>query len=190
VLGRSYFFIEYRHQREFYLLGGQFSFISTGKDGEGVRCGCSLSRTYSKSIDQSSSLAEPVYPFTTDAAGRAIDPTLSRAISTFDMRHNFVASYRYELPLNRLFNRHERLTRGWAISGITRFSTGFPVTLFNNRDTSLLGTIPNGINNNGVDTPSYRPGRLGVDTNPRNERPEFNTALFGLPQLVYIGTRV
>jgi hypothetical protein len=30
-----------------------------------------------------------------------------------------------------------------------------PVTLLNNNDTSLLGTIPNGINNNGVDTPQW-----------------------------------
>ena len=59
--------------------------------------------------------------------------------------------------------RQLRLCRfgdGWELSGITRFSTGFPVTLFNNDDTSLLGTIPNGINNNGVDTPDYTPGAL------------------------------
>ena len=57
---------------------------------------------------------------------------------------------------------------GLVVSGITRFSTGFPVTLYNNNDTSLLGTIPNGINNNGVDTPNVAPGNLEVNTNPRN----------------------
>ena len=45
--------------------------------------------TYSKSLDDSSSLSEPVYPF---------DPALTKAISAFDMRHNFVVSYRYQLP--------------------------------------------------------------------------------------------
>lgn len=144
--------------------------------------------TYSKSIDQSSSLAEPVYPFAVDASSRTIDPSLSRAISAFDMTHNFVASYRYELPLGRLLQNHERLTRGWAISGITRFSTGFPVTLFNNKDTSLLGTIPNGINNNGVDTPDYASGSLSVNTDPRGGKPGFNTALFSLPQFGELGT--
>lgn len=144
--------------------------------------------TYSKSIDQSSSLSEPVYPFATDASGRKIDPSLSRAISAFDMTHNFVASYRYELPFGRLSRSHERLTGGWVISGVTRFSTGFPVTLFNNKDTSLLGTIPNGINNNGVDTPNYTAGALAVNTDPRNGRPAFNTALFALPQLGEVGT--
>lgn len=144
--------------------------------------------TYSKSIDQSSSLAEPVYPFAVDASRHTIDPSLNRAVSAFDMAHNFVASYRYELPLVRLFPSHQRLTQGWIISGITRFSTGFPVTLFNNKDTSLLGTIPNGINNNGVDTPDYASGPHEVNTNPRNGRPAFNTALFSLPQLGQIGS--
>jgi len=62
------------------------------------------------------------------------------------------------------------------------------VTLFNNTDTSLLGTIPNGINNDGVDTPDYTPGNLAVNTNPRNGKPAFNVALFTLPDLGHIGT--
>jgi hypothetical protein len=135
--------------------------------------------TNRKSIDQSSSLAEPVNP---------LDPNLSRAISAFDMKHNFVASYRWELPFQRLGHNHTRLTEGWAVSGMARFSTGFPITLFNNKDTSLLGTIPNGINNNGVDTPNFTPGSLDVNTDPRNGRSAFNTALFSLPQLGQMGS--
>ncbi len=123
--------------------------------------------TYSKSIDQSSSLSEAVNP---------LNPSLDRGPSAFDMTHNFVASYRYAIR------------GGWEVSGITRFSTGFPVTLFNNDDTSLLGTLPNGINNNGVDTPNYTPGSLELNRNPRNGNPAFNTALFTLPELGEIGT--
>ncbi len=123
--------------------------------------------TYGKSLDQSSSLAEAVNP---------LNPSLSRAPSAFDMRHNFVASYDW------------KVWKGWSLSGVTRFSTGFPVTLYNNNDTSLLGTIPNGINNNGVDTPDYTPGNLDVNLNPRNGRAAFNTALFSLPALGQIGT--
>jgi hypothetical protein len=134
--------------------------------------------TYSKSIDQSSSLAEPVNP---------IDPRLSRAISAFDMRHNFVASYNYSLPINAIIGHENRWTRGWSISGITRFSTGLPVTLYNNTDSSLLGSIPNGINNNGVDTLDVAPGNLEINTNPRNGQPAFNTALFSVPPLGQMG---
>lgn len=134
--------------------------------------------TYSKSIDQSSSLAEPVNP---------IDPRLSRAISAFDMRHNFVASYNYSLPINALVGHENRWTRGWSISGITRFSTGLPVTLYNNTDSSLLGSIPNGINNNGIDALDLAPGNLAINTNPRNGQPAFNTALFSVPPLGQMG---
>jgi hypothetical protein len=135
--------------------------------------------TYGKSLDQSSSLAEEVNP---------LNPSLSKAPSAFDMRHSFVASYNWKLPIEKPLHRRNQLTEGWVLSGITRFSTGFPVTLFNNNDTSLLGTIPNGINNNGVDTPDYTPGNLEVNTDPRNGKPAFNTALFTLPGLGQVGT--
>ena len=135
--------------------------------------------TYSKSLDDSSSLAEEVNP---------VDPGLSKALSAFDMRHNFVVSYSYNLPMSSLLRRQNRWTEGWLLSGITRFARGLPVTLYNNNDTSLLGSIPNGINNNGVDTPDFTPGNLEINTNPRNGRPAFNTALFNLPSLGQMGT--
>jgi hypothetical protein len=130
--------------------------------------------TYSKSLDQSSNLGEEVNP---------INPGLSRALSSFDVRHNFVISYRYELPLERLVKESNRWTKGWDVSGITHFSSGFPVTLFNYGDNSLLGAEPNGVNNFGVDEPQYTPGRLELNHNPRNGAPYFNTTLFSLQPL-------
>lgn len=134
--------------------------------------------TYSKSIDQSSNLGEEVNP---------IDPSLSRAISSFDVRHNFVVSYDYSLPFEQLFHHDSRWTRDWEISGITRFSTGFPVTLYNYGDNSLLGTEPNGVNNFGIDEPQYTPGPLRLNHHPRNGAPYFNTALFSLQPLGQVG---
>ncbi|MGA8556308.1 MAG: carboxypeptidase regulatory-like domain-containing protein [Candidatus Acidiferrales bacterium] len=125
--------------------------------------------TFSKSIDQSSSLGEEVNP---------LDPSLSRAISAFDIKHNFVVSYYYQIPFERLFRAGNRWTQGWVLSGITHFSSGFPVTLVNNGDNSLLGTEPNGINNFGVDEPDLAPGPLNLNGNPRNGKPYFNTTLF------------
>ncbi len=115
--------------------------------------------TWSKSIDQSSSLAEAVYP---DMAGLS-NAGMSRALSAFDITHNVVATYRYTLPVGRLLPGHPMWTDGWEVSGLTRWSTGLPVTLVNNNDTSLLGTQPNGINNNGVDEPEFTPGNLGSE---------------------------
>jgi hypothetical protein len=134
--------------------------------------------TYGKSLDDSSSLSEPVYP---------MGAALSKAISAFDLRHNFVASYRYALPLAQLTHTQNRLTTGWSVSGITRFSTGLPVTLFNNTDSSLLGSMPNGINNNGVDTPHYTPGNLELNRNPRSNSAAFNASLFSVPTLGTLG---
>jgi len=92
------------------------------------------------------------------------------------------------MPFKALLHRQNRLTTGWALSGITRFSSGLPVTLYNNNDTSLMGTIPNGINSDGVDTPDYRPGNLAVNTDPRNGKSAFNTSLFGMPAMGTLGT--
>ena len=112
---------------------------------------------------------------------------MSKAISAFDLRHNFVVSYRYALPFDRLLKKQNRLVSGWSVSGITRFATGLPVTLYNNTDSSLLGSMPNGINNNGVDTPRYTPGKLALNRNPRGNSEAFNTALFSVPTLGTLG---
>jgi hypothetical protein len=138
-----------------------------------------LGYTYGKSLDPSSSLSEAVNP---------LNPRLSKALSAFDIRHDFVASYDWKLPLGKLLHGRGGWAGGWSLSGILRFSSGLPVTLYNNNDTSLLGTIPNGINNNGVDTPDHTPGNLAVNTDPRDGKPEFNTALFSLPALGSVGT--
>jgi Carboxypeptidase regulatory-like domain len=136
------------------------------------------SYTYAKSLDQSAGLPEPVNP---------VDPSLSRGLSSFDMRHNFVGSFHYSVPEYSKNGTVHALTSGWAVAGIARFTSGLPVTLLNNNDTSLLGTIPNGINNNGVDTPGWTGGDLHINTNPRNGRAVFDAAQFSLPALGTMG---
>lgn len=70
---------------------------------------------------------------------------------------------------------------------MTRFSTGFPVTLYNPTDTSLLGTFGNGVNNNLLDTPNYTPAcDLRINHDPANG-PAFNRACFSMPALVHLG---
>ena len=135
-----------------------------------------IAYTWSRSIDQSSSLAEAVYP---GDAGR------SRALSSFDLSQNAIATYGYTLPFERVLPRLPRLTKGWQVSGLTRIGSGFPVTLLNNNDTSLLGTAPNGINNNGIDEPAFRSGELHLQHRPG--LPAFDTTLFSLPALGTLG---
>jgi hypothetical protein len=130
--------------------------------------------TYSKSIDQASSLSDPLNPY---------DFSLTRALSNFDMKHNFVASYDYQLPFDRLSTHAKALTQGWAISGITTATSGFPVTLHSNGDNSLQGSIPNGVNNYSLDLPDYNGAPLQLNGNPRNGLPYFNTADFSINAL-------
>jgi hypothetical protein len=88
-------------------------------------------------------------------------------------------TYSLDLPIARFLRHVNRLTSDWSVSGTTRFSSGLPVTLFDNSDNSLLGTLGNGANNYLLDTPERSDGPLKINTNGRNGRPEFNTTLFG-----------
>ncbi len=125
--------------------------------------------TFSKSIDQASSISDVVDPF---------DYSRTRALSAFDLKHNLVFTYTWRLPLERFANHAKLLTQGWAISGITRVSSGFPVTLSSGGDNSLQGSVPNGVNNKSLDLPEYVGGPLNLNGNPRNGLSYFNISDF------------
>jgi hypothetical protein len=129
------------------------------------------SYTYSKSMDWASSIQEQVNPF---------DFRKEYAISAFDLKHNFVLSYNYELPVNKLFRVSNRLTQGWALSGVTRFATGLPVTFQSFGDNALVQVQNNGVNSVSIDLPNYDPnlGSLNINHNPRNNPSAFNSKLF------------
>ena len=129
-----------------------------------------ISYTFSKSIDNASSLADTGDPYNLN---------LMRALSAFDLKHNLVVSYQYALPVERLSKRSNRWTQGWAISGITHVSTGFPVTLSSNVDNSLQGSNPNGVNNRYMDLPDVIPGPLDVGRYTQSGQSYyFNISLF------------
>ena len=64
--------------------------INAGKRGSVL-----VGYTYSKSIDEASNLGEQINPF---------NASLTRVISSWDMTHNFVATYTYALPFDRFFD--------------------------------------------------------------------------------------
>ena len=139
----------------------------------------SAAYTYSESLDQSSNIGEEVNPF---------NPALSYALSSFDVKHNFVLSYEYQMPFDRLRNSSrpipKGLVQGWSLSGITRFASGFPVTMTNNGDNSLIGTNPNGVNNSSIDEPDYSGGPLNLNRNPRkNGNDYFDSTAFSMNAL-------
>jgi hypothetical protein len=99
------------------------------------------------------------------------------------MRHNFVVSYRYDLPFPRLLRRANAATTGWAISGITRFSSGLPVTLVNPNDTALIGSFNNGVNGIGFSNLDLAASSVKLNHDPRNGQPYFDGTSFSLPAL-------
>jgi hypothetical protein len=135
----------------------------------GKRLNFTVGYTFSKSIDQASSLSDIVNPFNFGA---------TRALSAFDLKHNLVVTYEYQLPLERLSSHVKGLTQGWTLSGITRVSSGFLVTISEEGDNSLMGSQPNGVNNHSLDLPDFTLGPLKLNSNPRNGQPYFDTSLF------------
>ena len=88
--------------------------------------------TFSKAIDNSSGFGEWV---------NFSNYRLSRSLSAYDVTHNFVLSYSWAIPFDKLTGAlPRRLTQGWNLAGITRLSTGFPVNIRQGRDQSLVGS--------------------------------------------------
>jgi len=88
--------------------------------------------TFSKSLDDSSALRDFTSPY---------DYRLSKALSTFDMRDNFVVSYNWNLPIQKLLHPGSgwirKAAEGWQFSGITRFTSGLPVQMGSSYDNAL-----------------------------------------------------
>ena len=134
----------------------------------------SAAYTYAKSLDNSSSTGEEVNPY---------NPRASHALSAFDLRHNLVVSYDLQLPVDLLL-RPSRFTRDWSLSGITHIQSGFPVTMAQNGDNSLIGTNPDGINNQSIDEPDRTATPLCIHSGARpTDRTYFNADAFRINAL-------
>jgi len=132
--------------------------------------------TYSKSLDNGSGYGEQI---------NYQNPGL-KSLSSFDTRHNFVVSYDYQLPFDRLHGP-SRLVKGWRLSGITRFSSGQPVTLIETDDRSLTGTSNSGPISLPIDTPNFTPGAIHTGDPRVGTKPYFNTSLFTPEPLGQLG---
>jgi hypothetical protein len=133
--------------------------------------------TYSKGIDNSSGFNDWVN-FT--------NYRLSRSLSSYVLRHNFVVSYDWAIPFDRAFGSlPRRLTQGWQVIGISRFSTGFPITMRQSAgDNSLIGE-------SSTDTPDLI-GQVQIQ-DPHNPGPNgpntyFLPDAFASQQLGHFGT--
>ncbi len=131
----------------------KYNALQTSLRFNGSRTSFLVSYTYSKSMDNASARGDALNPFNHEATW---------ALSQYDMRHNFVVSYSYNLPFDK-WSGPSRLWSGWSISGVTRLTSGFPITLTESDDRSLIGTF-------GVDRPQFN----GGDLTPNDPRQTLN----------------
>jgi hypothetical protein len=96
----------------------------------GLRVGAAY--TFAKSTDTSSA----------NWAGEAGDTTimtpfdirLDRALSNFDVRHNLIVDFSYDLPFGQnLSGVSGALVKGWQLAGIFQAMSGFPETITSDR---------------------------------------------------------
>ena len=132
--------------------------------------------TFSKSIDDASDERDVVL--------NPYNQALSRALSSFDIPHSFEISYNLLLPIDRLGrNGWQRVTGGWRLAGITRFTSGLPVQLVEwGDDRGLVGEFFGYL-----DTPVYHGAKLHL-TNPRSGQPYFDTSAFSAERLGVLNT--
>jgi hypothetical protein len=125
--------------------------------------------TYGRAFDNASALTDGINPFNSKR---------TYGLSNFNVSSYVVASYTVHMPFDRLVGNRfaKQVVGGWSVSGITKMSTGTPITMSSSEDYSLTGA-------SGVDFPFYTPGNLFAggnkgDRNPRHSNPYFNTSLF------------
>jgi hypothetical protein len=129
--------------------------------------------TYSKAIDNSSGFGQWV---------NFEDYRRTRSLSSFDTTHNFVFSYAWMLPFDKVFaNAPKRLTQGWTFSGVTRFTGGFPIPISESSDDFSLTGSPN------TDVPDLV-GKVHIMDPRKSGNAFFNADAFAPGQLGQFGT--
>lgn len=120
-----------------------------------------LTYTRSKSEDttQASTFFSDATNGTTSAFPESFGPEYNRGPSDFHAKHRLIASFAWRIPWARgLSGAAGKLLDGWQLSGIGRYRSGNPLTVFvqNNWSRSLWApALAPGV---GRDRPSYAPG--------------------------------
>ena len=131
-----------------------------------------IAYTLSKSKDDASSPGATAFESNVPQDVRNIFPG-EHALSSFDHRHQFVASGSYQLPFfEGVGGAIEALAGGWRVNAIITLQSGAPFTVNLGQDRANIGSGP-----------AQRPDQIGDPNLAADQRsPDrwFNTAAFGL----------
>ena len=136
--------------------------------------------TLSKSRDDASSPGATVFESNVPQDVRNIFPG-EEALSSFDHRHQFVASGSYQFPFfEGAGGATEALAGGWRVNAIVTLQSGAPFTVNLGQDRANIGSGP-----------AQRPDQSGDPNLPAGQRSAeqwFDTAAFALPDPFTFGS--
>jgi hypothetical protein len=146
--------------------------------------GLALQSSYTFSTSEDTTQASTFFSDATNGTTSALPefiPDYNRGPSDFDIRHNWVVNFTWELPFAKgMTGPAGALLGGWNLSGIWTMRSGNPLTVFVNTNRSRSQWNPSRGPGIGQDRPDYAPG-----SGPHNAvlgQPEqwFNPAAFVL----------
>src|SRR5262245_35867576 len=119
---------------------------------------------------------------------------LDYGLSSFDVRHHVILSWVYELPLgpDRALLGHaqgflRQVVRGWTLSGITSYRSGFPFTVRASSETDYSGLNRTTFAGAFADRVNLKPGVTTVPTNMSDPDHAFDPSVFAFPGAGSVG---
>jgi hypothetical protein len=140
--------------------------------------------TWSKSIDTGSSISSVAAGTGYESAFAVVTPLLpelARGPSNYDVTHNFVGSFMWEIPYSSgLKGLSHTVAAGWQLSGVYRAQSGYPFTLALNGDRagSKADTTGSGL---GQPPDRIMSAECNTLTNPGNPNQYVKTQCFAFP---------
>ena len=148
-----------------------------------------ISYTFSKSIDDTSVIISQHATGNSSAVENPFNFKGDRGLSAFDVRHNVVMNFTYDLPGPKGTGALPKLAGGWQLGGIVTFASGTPFTALTSISQSLdqarsISDRPNllpGANSNHVSGTTA--GCNGVAAGQKLGTPDlyFDPCVFALP---------
>lgn len=139
-----------------------------------------VSYTFAHSLDDASTTAGSQASGTSQATQNPFDRRADYGLSVFDLRHNLVTNFTYDVPAGNLTGRAKNIVGGWQLGGIVSVSSGTPFTALVgfNRSRDLSRYVP--------DRPNLK---AGASNNPVKGGPDlyFDPSAFELQPAGFYG---
>ena len=146
--------------------------------------GVSVQSSYTLSTSEDTTQASTFFSDATNGTTSAMPEYIAgynKGPSDFDTRHNWVASFSWELPFAKNASPVARaLAAGWQVSGIWLMRSGQPLTVFVTANRSRSQWNPSRGPGIGQDRPNYAPGYDAEQATNGTPAQWFNPAAFAL----------